>query len=60
LRTCVYATLIAALAAAAMIVPAYLASIAHGRDYCPRPPYMRGTNECPRIPTVAKPYCPAP
>lgn len=33
------------------------------RDYCYRPtsgPFMRGTNDCSRIPTVAKPYCPTP
>lgn len=32
----------------------------YSRDYCLRPPHMQTTNECNRIPTVAKPYCPTP
>lgn len=31
------------------------------RDYCPKfEPYLRGTNDCTRIPTEAIPLCPFP
>jgi len=65
MRTCIYATLIAALIILAVLGPAWLESVAHGRNYCPPPPQaelvrMRGTGYCPRVPTVPLPYCPAP
>lgn len=35
---------------------------AEAREYCPRPPYMitTQTQNCYRVPTLEKPYCPFP
>lgn len=30
------------------------------RDYCPVQPYMRGTQDCARVPTMEIPPCPYP
>lgn len=32
----------------------------YSREYCVRPPYMRSTVDCTRIPTIEKPLCPYP
>ena len=50
-------------AAIAVIVVMHFADPAAARDYCYRPggPLMMGTNEnCNRVPTIQKPYCPMP
>lgn len=44
----------------AVYICTYRSRPAEGRDLCVRPPYMMGTNNCSRVPTLAKPYCPAP